>query len=38
MRESSTIDIPHVTITDHKISIPNEKTNHMEKNLKVWNV
>ena len=34
MRESSTIDIPHVTITDHKISIPNEKTNHMEKKFK----
>tara|TARA_B100000674_G_C37960972_1_gene971980 strand:- start:1443 stop:3425 length:1983 start_codon:yes stop_codon:yes gene_type:complete len=34
MRESSTIDIPHVTITDHKISIPNEKINHIEKKFK----
>ena len=31
MQESNTIDIPHVTITDHKISIPKDNKINLEK-------
>ena len=34
MNVSSTIDIPHVTITDHKISIPKKKIIDLEKKFK----
>ena len=34
MKPSSSLDIPHITITDHKISIPNEESRNVESEIK----
>ena len=37
MKESKTIDIPHVTITDHKIRI-NNKINYEKKRKRIFGI